>query len=162
MVDKTAILGYSFPVPVPSKPRMRRKFPKLLAVLTWPILVLLAAPGMQPPLVGHLAHPIKPIKSWTAVASWYGPNFQGQTTASGQTFNMYALTAAHPWLPLGSLVRVVDLRTKRSQLVHINDRGPYVEGRQIDLSFMVASRIGLVGEGVGRVRIELLKEPPRP
>jgi peptidoglycan lytic transglycosylase len=141
---------------------MRRNFPTLLAIFSWPILLLLVPPVLRAPLVAHPDKPIKPIKTWTVTASWYGPQFQGRTTASGQPFNMFAPTAAHPWLPFGSLIRVVDLRTKRSQLVHINDRGPYVGDRQLDLSYMVASRIGLVGQGVGRVRIELLKEPPRP
>jgi peptidoglycan lytic transglycosylase len=141
---------------------MRRNFPTFLAIFTWPMLLLFVAPGVQAPLVARPSNPIKPIRTWTAVASWYGPHFQGKTTASGQTFNMFAPTAAHPWLPFGSLIRVVDLKTHRSQLVRINDRGPYVEGRQIDLSYMVASRIGLVDRGVGQVRIELLKEPPRP
>jgi rare lipoprotein A len=72
---------------------------------------------------------------------------------------MFSLTAAHPTLPFGSMVRLVNVKNGRSQVVRINDRGPYVEGREIDVSFLVASRLGLLDKGVDRVRIELLGEP---
>jgi rare lipoprotein A len=75
---------------------------------------------------------------------------------------MLAPTAAHSWLPFGSLVRVVNIHTGRSQLVRINDRGPFVEDRELDVSFLVASRLGLIANGVNRVRIELLEVPQRP
>lgn len=82
-------------------------------------------------------------------ASWYGPGFHGRTTANGETFNQNALTAAHPTLPFGTRVRVT--RGNRSVVVRINDRGPYVGGRIIDLSAAAASQIGLRSIGVGSV-----------
>jgi rare lipoprotein A len=99
---------------------------------------------------------------WSGYASWYGPNFQGRTTASGQPFDMFAATAAHTWLPFGSLVRLVNPRNGRSQLVRINDRGPFVDDREMDVSFLVASRLGFLANGVNKVRIELLEVPQRP
>ncbi len=78
-------------------------------------------------------------------ASWYGPGFHGRRTASGETFNTNALTAAHRTLPFGAKVRVVNKRTGRSVVVRINDRGPYAHGRIIDLSQAAAKAIGLAG-----------------
>ena len=104
---------------------------------------------------------VKPIRVWTGIISWYGPRFHGRTTASGQPYDMFAPTAAHPWLPFGSLVRVVNIRTGRSQLVRINDRGPYMNEREMDVSFLAASRLGILEKGVARARLELLEEPPR-
>ncbi len=83
-------------------------------------------------------------------------------TASGQPFDMFSLTAAHPTLPFGSIVRLVNVKTGRSQVVRINDRGPFVDGREMDVSFLVASRLGLLERGIGRVRMELLQEPQHP
>jgi rare lipoprotein A len=103
----------------------------------------------------------KPIKVWTGVASWYGPGFHGRTTASGQPYDMYASTAAHPWLPFGSLVRVVNLETGQSELARINDRGPYVGKRELDVSYRLARRLSLVEPGTASVRIELLEQPRR-
>ena len=141
---------------------MRKRLLMWLAALSWPLLVLIAAPGLQAPLVARtVVSTTKPIHSWTAVASWYGPEFQGRKTASGQPFDMWSATAAHSWLPLGSLVRLVNTRTGHSQLVRINDRGPFTDGRELDVSFLVASRLGMLNRGVARLRIELLEEPPR-
>src|SRR3954464_8204377 len=78
----------------------------------------------------------KPYQVGTA--SWYGDYFEGRPTASGEPFNMYDMTAAHLTLPLGTLVRVTNLRNHRSVIVRINDRGPYVDGRIVDLSFNAA------------------------
>jgi len=80
------------------------------------------------------------------IASWYGPGFHGNHTANGEVYDMYAYSAAHKTLPFGTIVRVTDLETGRSIVVRINDRGPYVEGRVIDLSFGAARRLGLSGE----------------
>jgi rare lipoprotein A len=141
---------------------MRRRLPILLAAISLPLVVCLVASWVQAPLAARPAPPVKPIKVWTAVASWYGPHFQGRTTASGQPYDMFAPTAAHAWLPFGSLIRVVNSRTGRSQLVRINDRGPFIDNRELDVSFLVASRIGLLDHGVEPVRIELLEVPRRP
>ena len=101
------------------------------------------------------------MHSWEATCSWYGPRFHGRLTANGEIYDMYALTAAHTTLPLGSVVRVTNPRSGRSKVVRINDRGPYIEGREIDLSFQVARELGLVEKGVARVKIELLHVPKR-
>jgi rare lipoprotein A len=84
-------------------------------------------------------------KTLSGRASWYGPGFHGRRTASGETFNTNALTAAHRTLPFGAKVRVVNKRTGRSVVVRINDRGPYAHGRIIDLSRAAAQAIGLAG-----------------
>src|SRR5882672_625714 len=92
-------------------------------------------------------------------ASWYGEFFQGKETASGELFDMQALTAAHPTLPLGSFVRVTNLRNGRAVVVRINDRGPVVEGRIIDVSYNTAHVLGFDGRGVQKVRLDLVKPP---
>jgi rare lipoprotein A (peptidoglycan hydrolase) len=141
---------------------MRKRLLIWFATLAWPFLILIAAPGLQEPLVAHADHTVKPLRVWTGLVSWYGPHFQGHKTASGQAYDMFAPTAAHPWLPFGSLVRIVNVRTGHSQLVRINDRGPYMNDREMDVSFLAASRLGLVDKGVSRVRFELLEMPQRP
>lgn len=105
---------------------------------------------------------VKPIAIWTCMTSWYGEDFDGQPTADGETYDMYGDTAAHPTLPLGSIVRVVNPKNDRSQVVRINDRGPYIEGRELDVSYEVARRLGFEQTGLARVRLELLKVPQRP
>jgi rare lipoprotein A len=104
----------------------------------------------------------KPLAVWECTTSWYGDDFDGLPTANGETYNMYADTAAHPTLPLGSIVRVVNMRNHRSQVVRINDRGPYVEGRELDVSYEVARKLGFDQHGLAKVRLELLKVPARP
>ena len=91
--------------------------------------------------------------SRTEVASWYGPGFAGHRTSNGETYNPEELTAASKTLPLGSHVRVTNPDTGRSVVVRINDRGPFVRGRSLDLSHGAAQQIGLTGKGVGRVRV---------
>jgi len=103
----------------------------------------------------------KPLAVWTCTTSWYGEDFDGQQTADGEIYNMYANTAAHPTLPLGSIVRVVNTKNHRSQVVRINDRGPYVEGRGLDVSYAVARQLGFDERGLAKVRLELLKVPSR-
>src|SRR5579863_3593324 len=103
----------------------------------------------------------QPIAVWECITSWYGDDFDGLPTATGETYDMYAATAAHPTLPLGSIVRVVNTRNHRSQVVRINDRGPYVEGRELDVSYEVARRLGFDQHGVAKVRLELLEVPAR-
>src|SRR5579862_4525552 len=89
-------------------------------------------------------------------ASWYGSYFDGRTTASGEPYNMYDLTAAHPTLPLGSWVRVTNLRNGRAVVVRINDRGPIVPGRIIDLSYGAAQVLNFQNKGLQRVRLDLV------
>jgi rare lipoprotein A len=104
----------------------------------------------------------KPLAVWICTTSWYGEDFDGQPTANGETYDMYAETAAHPTLPLGSIVRVTNTKNHRSQVVRINDRGPYIEGRELDVSYEVARRLGFDQHGVAKVRLELLEVPKRP
>lgn len=94
------------------------------------------------------------IKS--GLASWYGNMFHGRQTASGKTFDMNGLTAAHRTLPFGSKVKVTDLRNRRSVVVTITDRGPVPEDRVIDLSLGAARELRMVGKGVDPVRLELM------
>lgn len=97
-------------------------------------------------------------KSMTGIASFYDAKFQGRRTASGERFNNSALTAAHKSLPFGSLVKVTNVRNSKSVVVRINDRGPYVRGRVIDLSKAAAKKIGLSHTGTARVKLEVLKK----
>lgn len=88
------------------------------------------------------------------LASWYGKRFHGQRTSSGETYDMYAMTAAHPVLPIPSYARVTSLKTGKQVIVRINDRGPFHSGRVIDLSYAAAYRLGLIGAGSGEVEVE--------
>lgn len=90
------------------------------------------------------------------LASWYGREFHGRPTASGERYDMHELTAAHRTLPFGTRVRVTNLENGRSVRVRINDRGPFVDGRIIDLSYGAAKKIAMVKAGVVRVRLEIL------
>lgn len=90
------------------------------------------------------------------VASWYGKQFHGRTTASGEDFDMFELTAAHRQLPLGTYVKVTNLRNGKSVVVRVNDRGPYVAGRIMDLSYSAARMLSF-RDGVERVRLDVVK-----
>lgn len=125
--------------------------PKLLpaiAALLLPML-LTQAPSAQ----------AMSIQSQKGVASHYNDRFQGRPTASGEPYDGQKYTAAHKRLPLGTRVRVTSLDTGKSTLVRINDRGPFVQGRIIDLSRRAARDLGLLKTGVGRVRIEVIELP---
>jgi rare lipoprotein A len=102
----------------------------------------------------------KPYQIGTA--SWYGDYFQGRPTASGEPYNMYDLTAAHPTLPLGSFVRVTNLRNGRAVVVRINDRGPVVPGRIIDLSYNTARVLQFKSQGLQRVRLDVVRQTAQP
>jgi rare lipoprotein A len=101
----------------------------------------------------------KPYQIGTA--SWYGSYFQGRATASGEPYDMYDLTAAHPTLPLGSWVRVTNLRNGRAVVVRINDRGPIVPGRIIDLSYNTARVLHFGSQGLQRVRLDVVNNRPK-
>lgn len=92
------------------------------------------------------------------LASWYGPGFHGKETSSGEIYNMYEYTAAHKLLPLGTYVLVKNLENGRELVVRINDRGPFVEERCIDLSYAAAKELGMVDRGLSRVKIIALSE----
>ena len=93
------------------------------------------------------------------VASWYGKEFHGRTAANGETFDMNAMTAAHRKLPLGSVVQVVNLVTGKQVQVRINDRGPYIPGRMLDLSRAAAVELGMVETGISIVHLEVIGQP---
>jgi len=99
-------------------------------------------------------------KSYVGYASWYGKKFHGRLTASGLKYNMYAYTAAHKHLPLGAVVRITNLKNGKYVDVRITDRGPYVRGRMIDLSYLAAKKIGLVKQGVAKVKMQVLYVKP--
>jgi len=116
----------------------------------------LAAPSTNPsPVVS------KRRKLLRGIASWYGSVFNGRKTASGEPFDMYAMTACHPTLPFGTMVRVVNLRNKRSVVVRITDRGDLVEeGRVIDLSYGAAEKLQMTHRGLAKVSLEVLSTGP--
>lgn len=127
---------------------------------------------MQAYLLGALSAVLVVIGAWAwqqtrydevGIASWYGPGFDGNFTSSGEVYDMYAVSAAHKTLPFGTIVRVTDLETGRSVVVRINDRGPFVPGRIIDLSFAAARLLGLsgqtpqdTGKGITKVGLKVL------
>jgi|SRR5271166_5894736 len=94
-------------------------------------------------------------------ASWYGEFFDGKPTASGEDYDMYDMTAAHPTLPLGSYVKVTNLRNGKAVVVKVNDRGPIVPGRIIDLSYGAAQVLQFEQRGLQKVRIDLVKQHPQ-
>src|SRR5207249_8551420 len=110
---------------------------------------LRGGPPAPPPIVDGVQ---------VGVPSWYGPGFHGNRTANGEIYDQYELTAAHPSLPLGTRVMVTNLANGRSVDVRINDRGPFVDGRAIDLSYAAARVLRMVGPGTVRVRIERSEE----
>src|ERR1700727_880757 len=98
----------------------------------------------------------------TGIASWYGHPYHGRASASGEIYDMEQMTAAHRTLPFGTEVRVHDLDNQKSVEVRINDRGPFVDGRVIDLSHAAARAIEMLGPGTARVRLEILSIPAAP
>jgi rare lipoprotein A len=126
----------------------------------WAILGLLVALGLEgcasasSPTPGAAAR--ARLTTQTGRASWYGQPHHGRLTASGERFDMHALTAAHPTLPFGTRLRVVNLDNDREVQVRINDRGPNVSGRIIDLSYAAARALGAIGPGIVPVRLTVL------
>ena len=104
----------------------------------------------------HKKAPLSVRKVAVGEASWYGPKFHGRTTASGEPFDMNRMTAAHRTLPFGTRIRVINEKNGKSVVVRINDRGPFAGSRIIDLSRAAAEKIGLRGQGVGVVKLEVL------
>lgn len=111
---------------------------------------------------GKTYYPLKSAHGYReeGVASWYGPGFHGKKTANGEVYNQYAMTAAHKILPLGTRVRVTRLDNGRSLLVRINDRGPFVDDRIIDLSRAAATRLGMMGTGTAKVLVQSVGTMP--
>jgi len=108
---------------------------------------------------GEMYYPMNRVHvGWTqkGIASWYGPNFHGRYTSNGEIYNMYAYTAAHKTLPMNTIVKVTNLVNNKSVVVRINDRGPFVKGRIIDLSYAAGKKIGLDVMGTAPVKIEVI------
>ncbi len=129
------------------------------AVLSKPTAAAAPAPVVRPTPVfteDTQAEKKVPAHLLRGVASWYGSVFDGRQTASGETFDMNAMTACHPTLPFGSLVRVVNLRNHRSVVVRITDRGLLYDNRIMDLSYAAAAKLGMVRSGVAPVKIQIL------
>jgi len=112
--------------------------------------------GTTPPATSAKAKPRVKLKNWfqVGVASWYGTKFQGRRTAGGERFDMNQMTCAHRSLPLGTWLRVTNLKNHRTAYVRVNDRGPVLEDRIVDLSFAAAQVLGLDNIGIGQVRLE--------
>ncbi len=154
------------------KPDFRSDFRRL-----WPAILILAvflfqacasAPPPPPPVSKGQPRPYRVGKTWykpmvkakgfrqKGKASWYGKKFHGRKTSNGETYNMYAMTAAHKTLPFGTWVRVHNLDNGKTIKVRVNDRGPFVRSRIIDLSYTAAKKIGMVGPGTATVEITAL------
>ena len=145
----------------------------ILAVVVLSYLFIGCTTTYEPPPKRPAGHP-KPYKvfgKWyqplpdskgfrqRGIASWYGKDFHGKKTSNGERYDMYAMTAAHKTLPLGTYVRVYNRENNRQVDVRINDRGPFVRGRIIDLSYSAAREIGIVGPGTARVEVVALGTP---
>lgn len=120
------------------------------------LLARLYKDGGLPPLAWAEGGPPRVKKTQVGLASWYGPQFHGRRTASGERFDMNANTAAHRTLPMGTQARITNLHNGKSAIVRINDRGPFGRGRIIDVSRGVAQRLGFRGRGTARVKVEVL------
>lgn len=97
-------------------------------------------------------------KTQIGLGSWYGKRFHGKRTANGEKYDMYEYTAAHKTLPFNTLIEVTNLKNNRKVKVRINDRGPYVKKRIIDLSYLAAKQLGYAGRGVSKLKIKVLKK----
>ena len=126
-----------------------------------------AVPRFEPPLAranrpyvvfGQTYQPMTALAPFKqrGMASWYGRKFHGQKTSVGETYDMYGMTAAHPTLPLPSYVRVTNVRTGKAVVVRVNDRGPFLNQRVIDLSYTAAAKLGYVNAGSAEVEVELV------
>ena len=167
--------------PAPSPGSARRRRPWLPVVLTAALMVLQACasaplvpptpspssapatpPGQPKPyrVYGTWYRPLPDARGFSqqGVASWYGRDFHGRRTSSGEIYDMYALTAAHKTLPLGTWVKVRRLDNDQQVVVRVNDRGPFVHGRIIDLSYSAAKELGMVGPGTAQVEVVALGE----
>lgn len=128
---------------------------KLLAILT--VLFLLPLMDMRAQAPERKTADVKFSRPWYGQASWYGNHWAGHKTACGHRFDPQALTAAHPVLPCGTWLRVTNVRTGHSEFARVTDRGPYEEGREIDVSERVANRIDLKKFGTERVKLEVVR-----
>jgi rare lipoprotein A len=137
------------PAPVPPPPALSQQKP----AATPPAETTAGAGKVEVPAGA------KPIFEETGIASWYGPPYHNRRGSNGEIYNMNAMTAAHLTLPLGSIVRVTNLKTGHSALVRITDRGPFVEGRIVDLSLAAAKALDVYLPGTAKVRLEVMQAP---
>jgi rare lipoprotein A len=101
----------------------------------------------------------RPLATEIGLASWYGPPYHNRRGSNGEVYNMHAMTAAHRTYPLGSIVRVTNLKTGATALVRITDRGPFIPGRIVDLSLAAAQKVDVVKPGVAKVKVDLMESP---
>src|SRR5437867_3826048 len=145
----------SEPIPAPRTRRRRSSCLTPRGAIALVALLLFSASACS------LARPSGPTlaagRAQVGSASWYGKRHQGNRTASGERFDEYAMTAAHPTLPFGTRLRVTNLENRRSAIVRVNDRGPFVDGRVIDLSLSAARALGITEDGVARVSLRRLE-----
>lgn len=136
-----------------------------------PAAVADAVPRWEPPsatgnrpytALGKRYQPLASAAGYVArgTASWYGQKFHGRRTSSGELYDMFAMTAAHPVLPLPTFARVTRLDNGKSVVVRVNDRGPFLHGRIIDLSYIAAHKLGIAAHGTGQVEVRALTPPP--
>ena len=129
-----------------------RKFPKP------PKKAPIASPKKPPTWLNLYSRAnAKPIATETGLASWYGPPYHNRRGSNGEVYNMHAMTAAHRTYPLGSIVRITNLKTGHVALVRITDRGPFIPGRVVDLSLAAAQKLDVYKPGVARVKVELME-----
>lgn len=133
--------------------------PRGITAVEWIVALVVAVAFVTPADV--VAHPTTSDPVVKGVASWYGDAHHGRRTASGELFDQDALTAAHPSLPFGTVVRVTNLRNGKTVDVRVNDRGPVIAGRIIDLSRAAARAIGSIGRGIVPVRLEIVPGPAK-
>ena len=143
-IEVAANLGKKYLIPKEEKKRIQKPIYKI---------------GKKYNVGGKYYYPKKDLYyNKTGIASWYGPKFHGKLTANGEIYNQHALTAAHKTLPLPSAVKVTNLKNNKSIVLRINDRGPFVNDRIIDLSSKAADILDLKREGTGLVRVQILRE----
>jgi len=139
---KKIVMGCTVAVLVAMSPRTEARPPSTPTVA--PSIV----PALTEEIVGEFG-----------LASWYGEQFQGNPTASGEVYDMNGLTAAHRSLPLGTKIKVTNLKNNRSLIVRVNDRGPFISSRILDVSMAAAKKLGFLGAGVAYVRSEVVSFP---
>lgn len=138
---------------------LKTSFPLVFCFFFIPIIFYgcVAGRGVSSPRrVAHINEGVSPGTVYSGLASYYGDEFAGRTTASGEIYTPYALTAAHPFLAMGTRIKVTHLKNKKSINVRINDRMPYNPDRIIDLSKGAAKELGMLKDGLAEVRIEIL------
>lgn len=143
---------------------MQRQIATLILILSFFILQACTnapryrtGPVIKRPTELSTKAPYRKQKTFIGISSYYGEDFHGKLTANGEVFDMYGLTAAHKTLPLNTIVRVTNLENNKSLILRINDRGPYVKGRILDCSYGAALKLGFVGKGTAKVKVEVIE-----